>query len=94
MYCLKLFCYICIVNMNKKKNIMKDLKEFVVVMIVCCSIWCYFSYVGDFVTGGIISVLAMMIICLYNNVYEVGKRIKELENKIKNHCEDSDIKTV
>lgn len=75
-----------------RKNL--DLGEFLTVMIVCSGIWIYFGYTGDFAAGGIISVLAMLVICLYNNSYEIGKRLKELENKLKNQDNDSDIKTV
>lgn len=68
--------------------------EFLTVLVVCSCIWMYFGYIGDFVAGGIISVLAMTVICLYNNSYELEKKLKDLENKIENQIKDSDIKTV
>ena len=82
---------------NQKGNIMRrnlDLGEFLLLLVVCSCIWMYFGYIGDFVAGGIISVLAMFVICLYNNSYEMGKKLKDLENKIENQVKDSDIKTV
>lgn len=75
-----------------KRNL--DLKEFLIVMVVCSCIWMYFGYTGDFVAGGIISLLAMIVICLYKDSYEIGEKLKDLENKIENQNEDSNIETV
>lgn len=72
----------------------RDLGEFLTVMVVCSCIWMYFGYTGDFVSGAIISILAMIVICLYNNSYEMGKKLKDLENKMKNQVKDSDIESV